>query len=297
MNIYIYRDYGTSFTCTDNVKFAMSMALQDWSFNVRFITADDIQNGALSNVDKVSLFVMGGGRFTEARRTLGPRGMQAIQDYIESGGGYCGICMGAYAAFSNIEFEGKETRLGKGLSLFNSVVRGHLNITPSFDGSAESATIIDVHHIGYEINSPALYWGGFDLPDTQAKELNATPVTSIITPDGNQKVLSLKKDRGDQGRPIYLSATHFEAFTRKIIWDTLKNQARTRSSLRRIQEELTLYPANAYYMGLASALDNMALVKGHSFQKQIWPELSDHADIPKLPDTKHYPAWVPGPGK
>lgn len=296
MRIYIFRDYGVSVACAENIKFSLSMSLQDWSFHIRYVSAEDIRNGVL-NVDKTSLFVMGGGRFTEVRKTLGPEGLQAIKNYIRDGGGYCGICMGAYAAFEDIEFHGKEKRIGKGLAIFNQLIAGHLNIIPSFDGSVNSATVIDVYHMDTNIKSPSLYWGGFDMPEEKMAELDATPLSSFTTPDGRQKILSFKQDRKDQGNPIFLSATHFEACTRKMIWDTLKHQNGSIESLRRIQQELILYPANSFYMGLAAALDHMELVKDFSFRQRIWPDLPGHGEKPKMPSHREYPLAIPAPGK
>lgn len=297
MKIYIFQDIGASRQSAQNMKFALSMALQDWDFEVSFVNAEDIRGGILSNIDKISLFVIGGGSFTEVKKRLGQKGMQAIQNYLQNGGGYCGVCMGAYAAFSEIKFQGKEYREGQGLAVFNALVRGHLNITPPFDGTVNSATIIDVNHIGLNIKSPALYWGGFDMPEDQPQALNATPLSNITLPDGTKRILSLKQDRGSLGNPIFLSSCHFEAFSRDMIWKWFKNLKGRPEDSGRLQKELTLYPANSYYMGLACALDNMELVKGYSFRQRIWPELQGQentfAPSPCLPPSSSKYIWNP----
>jgi glutamine amidotransferase-like uncharacterized protein len=59
------------------------------------VTAEDIQKGALDHFD---VMVQGGGSGSKQAKTLGPDGCAAIKKFVNGGGGYLGICAGAYLA-------------------------------------------------------------------------------------------------------------------------------------------------------------------------------------------------------
>lgn len=60
-----------------------------------FVTPDDVRADALANADVV-LFT--GGRGSVQGRLLGARGRERVRRFVRRGGGYVGICAGAYLA-------------------------------------------------------------------------------------------------------------------------------------------------------------------------------------------------------
>jgi len=68
---------------------------------VRDITVDEIKAGKLSEVD---VLIHPGGSGGGQGRALGPEGRAAERKFIEAGGGYLGVCAGAYLATCDYEW-------------------------------------------------------------------------------------------------------------------------------------------------------------------------------------------------
>jgi glutamine amidotransferase-like uncharacterized protein len=64
-------------------------------FELKTITAEQIRDGALNNFD---VLIHGGGSASKQGETLGEKGRDAIKKFVDSGGGFIGICAGAYLA-------------------------------------------------------------------------------------------------------------------------------------------------------------------------------------------------------
>jgi glutamine amidotransferase-like uncharacterized protein len=64
-------------------------------FEVKPINAEQIRNGALKNFD---VLINGGGSASKQGETLGDKGREAIKKFVDGGGGFIGICAGAYLA-------------------------------------------------------------------------------------------------------------------------------------------------------------------------------------------------------
>lgn len=64
-------------------------------FKVRKVTAEDIALGKLSEFDIV---IHPGGSGGGQGKALGDKGRQMVRDFVKNGGGYLGICAGAYLA-------------------------------------------------------------------------------------------------------------------------------------------------------------------------------------------------------
>jgi glutamine amidotransferase-like uncharacterized protein len=62
------------------------------------VTAQDIRGGALANAD---VLVQGGGSGSKQAKALQPVGCEEIKRFVQNGGGYIGICAGAYLASSH----------------------------------------------------------------------------------------------------------------------------------------------------------------------------------------------------
>jgi hypothetical protein len=68
---------------------------QRQDFVVEVVGAPEIRGGVL---DRVDVLLVGGGKTTPQSNALGKEGLQAIQAFVRRGGGYLGICAGAYLA-------------------------------------------------------------------------------------------------------------------------------------------------------------------------------------------------------
>jgi len=62
------------------------------------VTPDEIQQGVLTDFD---VLIMPGGSASKQSKALGETGREAIKKFVNAGGGYVGICAGAYLASSN----------------------------------------------------------------------------------------------------------------------------------------------------------------------------------------------------
>jgi glutamine amidotransferase-like uncharacterized protein len=65
------------------------------------VTAAQIRDGVLNNFDVVAF--TGGGASTQAK-TLGDQGRANVKHFVENGGGYMGICAGAYLACNGFDW-------------------------------------------------------------------------------------------------------------------------------------------------------------------------------------------------
>ena len=64
-------------------------------FDLRQVCATDVRTGALEQFDVV---IFPGGSGSKQARSLQPEGREAVREFVSSGGGYMGICAGAYLA-------------------------------------------------------------------------------------------------------------------------------------------------------------------------------------------------------
>lgn len=91
VRVGVYCDVGASSSHQELLK---TLAKSE-NVSVRKLMAGDIQNGALHNID---VLIQPGGSGGGQGRHLGEDGREAIRSYIRDGGGFIGICAGAYLA-------------------------------------------------------------------------------------------------------------------------------------------------------------------------------------------------------
>lgn len=270
MIVYVYNGPGIVQSSVRNLKRSLSMALQQFDFDVQYIGAQDIIEGAKLSPDHAPMFVLGGGRFTEVKKALGDTGIKNIQRYTQQGGFYTGICMGSYAAFSEISFQGKERRAGQGLSFYNTVAYGSLPIAPPYDATAGSATIVEMQHLKNGEKFPALYWGGNGMDEHELLKMGATPLVKLSLHNGVEKIMSARIDVGTQGGKAFICGYHPEGSNHNAIWEWLSGREPAIDCYKRLKYELLAHPDKAYLMGLACMLDDIALIPSHSFVDQIY---------------------------
>ena len=98
VKVCVYLDYGVFDACKTNT---VNM-LNEMQCNYIAINRDSILSGAL---DHYNLLLMPGGDMWQYNSYLSTAGMAKIRNYVCRGGGYIGICGGAYFA-ANILCEG-----------------------------------------------------------------------------------------------------------------------------------------------------------------------------------------------
>lgn len=74
---------------------------KDGGFEVARITAKEIQGGKLSAYD---VLVHPGGSGGKQGKALGEDGRKSVRDFVRKGGGYLGVCAGAYLATNDYEW-------------------------------------------------------------------------------------------------------------------------------------------------------------------------------------------------
>lgn len=78
-----------------------SLLDESHGFDLRRVCATDIREGALSQFDVV---IFPGGSGSGQARSLDESGRKAVIDFVEDGGGYVGICAGAYLASTGYDW-------------------------------------------------------------------------------------------------------------------------------------------------------------------------------------------------
>lgn len=89
--------YDSSEGISQGVKALRKFLVEDAGFVCRRLTPQEIQTGALTEID---VLIMPGGSGSAQAKNLGEAGSQAVRQFVRDGGGYVGICAGSYLASS-----------------------------------------------------------------------------------------------------------------------------------------------------------------------------------------------------
>jgi glutamine amidotransferase-like uncharacterized protein len=90
--VAIYGDKGITDEALPELRKCLS---QNDGFEISTITAAQIRDGLLGNYD---VLIQPGGSASEQGLTLGSEGRERVRKYVADGGGFIGICAGAYLA-------------------------------------------------------------------------------------------------------------------------------------------------------------------------------------------------------
>ncbi len=141
---------------------------------------DQIAGGALSGYDVV---VFSGGSGSAQAKSLGDEGRERVREFVRNGGGYVGICAGAYLACSNFSW---------GLGILNASTvsskwmrgSGFVEMEVTVDGAPILGPVEGVCLVRYN-NGPILKPGDrADLPAYKPLALFRTEVAKNGTPVG-----------------------------------------------------------------------------------------------------------------
>jgi glutamine amidotransferase-like uncharacterized protein len=87
----------------------VEVALDELARPYREVSEQDIRSGGLGDC---SLLIISGGYTAQCMDALGEEGFEQITEFVAEGGGYIGICAGAYIAARNVEVPGRPPGLG-----------------------------------------------------------------------------------------------------------------------------------------------------------------------------------------
>jgi glutamine amidotransferase-like uncharacterized protein len=165
VRIALYSDRG----CWDESIRAAGNMFAWMGHEASLITAEDIKNNSL---DSFSLLCIPGGDMYRYAQSLSTKGIGNIKSFIYEGGGYIGICGGAYFAGEKVYWLGSQLPMGS-LGLFSGRTEGpkdEIVPYPAYDMSR--INIADTAHpiIETEADSAWIlyYWGPVLLPDADA---------------------------------------------------------------------------------------------------------------------------------
>lgn len=90
LNVAVFQGHGGAETCVWETMAAVGM---DTSLKGRLVTTKDIADGVLESMD---VLIVPGGGGSRQYLNMGSSGRKAVQEFVRNGGGYVGICAGAY---------------------------------------------------------------------------------------------------------------------------------------------------------------------------------------------------------
>ncbi|WP_166826740.1 BPL-N domain-containing protein [Thalassoroseus pseudoceratinae] len=93
VRVAVFQDSGTGASSTKLIDALQSR--ESFPVEVQKITAEEIQNGRLDDVD---VLVHPGGSGSKQGKALGELGRENVRQFVRGGGGYLGVCAGAYLA-------------------------------------------------------------------------------------------------------------------------------------------------------------------------------------------------------
>jgi glutamine amidotransferase-like uncharacterized protein len=137
--IALYSDQGT---WEESVRAAESM-FKWMNYTVEMVDADYINEEGLDNF--VVLCVPGGDMY-QYSQDISSKGFENIRDFVRGGGGYLGICGGAYLASERIVWRGRQLQM-RSLELFHGSAEGPIDdIVPYPNYTVCKINILDFEH-------------------------------------------------------------------------------------------------------------------------------------------------------
>lgn len=197
-DIALYSDKGAwdqSVTALENMFEWMGMS-------IALIDADYINNNSL---DDFKVICFPGGDMYQYSQDIPETGKEKIRSFVRNGGGYIGICGGAYFASETVIWQGNQLTMTP-LGLFRGSAEGTIDaIVPYPQRGMCQVNIVDtVHTITHNLSNPQwilYYWGPVLKPNT-----------SEVTVLGNYNAVdqpAIIAFEYDKGR-VFITGTHPE---------------------------------------------------------------------------------------
>ena len=139
------------------------------NYSVELVGADYVNDIGLAGF---RILCIPGGDMYEYAQDISPRGKENIRDFVYDGGGYIGVCGGAYFASEKVLWQGSQLPMTP-LGLFAGTATGPINeIIPYPNYTMCEVKIIDQGHLvtQFEPRSEWMlyYWGPALIPNRDA---------------------------------------------------------------------------------------------------------------------------------
>jgi glutamine amidotransferase-like uncharacterized protein len=195
----LYADEGTwedGLIATESMWHSMGVTTQR-------VTADEIRSGIL---EKFDVLEVPGGWAGSYHASLGTDGQEAIQKFVNNGGGYIGVCAGAYLASSLVRWDGSFIRYH--LDLVRTMAVGPIDAIAPWPDYAMTAVDYQPHPITDGLPNPShlLYYGGAYFI---SKGISASPVDATYEDSSVYGMPAMLAKEYGLGR-IFLTALHPE---------------------------------------------------------------------------------------
>ncbi|WP_243544402.1 BPL-N domain-containing protein [Pseudodesulfovibrio tunisiensis] len=162
-------------------------ALEAWGVPHRLVRGTEIAQGALAGKSRPQALVVPGGRARGKADRLGPEGMNAVREYVRSGGTYIGFCGGTGLALTGTHGLGLSPWSRRGYrNRLHHFLSGHVQV----DLAASSDLVPD--ELGDSALIPVWWPGRFAQADNDGVEVLArynTPGPDFWVADLNLRTL------------------------------------------------------------------------------------------------------------
>ena len=204
LRVAVYNDLGGGDRGTTNMELSL---LDTAKYKVIRVEAEDIRNGALNKVD---VLIQPGGSGSKQAKQLEPIGRDSIREFIRRGGGYLGVCAGAYLSTSFYDWS---------LNILNAMVidrehwaRGNGDVVLKFTPAGQKFFNLDVDTVVVQYNQGPLL-ASYVMDDIPQYTELATFKTEIAEKGAPSAVMvgttAIAKSTFGNGKVISISP-HFE---------------------------------------------------------------------------------------
>ena len=157
-------------------------AAGDAEFDVTRLNGDQIRAGELRNVD---VLVFPGGSGSRQAKSLGKDGRHAVRSFVRGGGGYLGVCAGAYLATNDYEWSLKliDARVVDRRHWARGTGMVTLQLSPRGSRFFQTEQTLDLHYA----QGPLLArreWDDPETPDYESLAIFATEIAKKGAPQG-----------------------------------------------------------------------------------------------------------------
>ena len=199
VTVALYSDNG----CWEDSVTALERMFEWMGYEATLITAKEINDQSL---DEFSLLCVSGGDMYQYAQDISPTGKQHIRDFVSNGGGYIGICAGAYFASEKVYWQGRRLPMTP-LALFQGASEGPIDaIVPYPEYGMCQVNFVDATHPITQSESDSAwilyYWGPALRPNDDAN------VEILAAYNGIDQPVAVASEYGI-GR-IFLIGTHPE---------------------------------------------------------------------------------------
>ena len=204
IRVAVYNDSGGGERGTVNMELSLSDTLH---FNVIRVEAEDIRKGTLNNVD---VLIQPGGSGSKQGKQLEQSGRDSIREFIKRGGGYLGVCAGAYLSTSFYDWS---------LNILNAMVmdrdhwaRGSGDVVLKFSMEGKKFFNLDVDTLIVQYNQGPLLAPYFmeDIPDYKELAVFNSEIAEKGAPSGVMiGTTAIAQSTYGNGKVISISP-HFE---------------------------------------------------------------------------------------